>query len=375
MAGTQQILVPEYFPKSQCKCGACRSCCCKGWGVSVSRADYFRLLGMNCAASLRKRLDRAFSVLPDATPERYAGLNHDWRGRCWLQREDGYCALQRARGEAAIPDVCRLYPRGLRASFEGECACANSCERTLELLLEQREPLRFLRIEKPASLPDFQIGENSEEARRDRERRDRCVAILQNRRRSVPQRLMDLGELAGRASINSEPDHAEAFRLCALLLSELAGGSLSLKDYAGEVFALYGVPFAADSFKALSAAELAPAVEKYVRFSEEFAADFPVWAAFAEQVLVNHVFFAGFPGSAAAESIEKELAAFCAAYALTRFMAAAWTRDHRSTEALIDVCAAAFRFIEHGRFARNAPIVLREARALSPDGVAKLVLG
>ena len=88
MAEIQQILVPEYFPKFQCKCGACRSCCCKGWGVCVSRDDYFRLVGMNCTASLRKRLDRAFSVLADATPERYAGLNHDWRGRCYLQRED-----------------------------------------------------------------------------------------------------------------------------------------------------------------------------------------------------------------------------------------------------------------------------------------------
>ncbi|MDY4031898.1 MAG: flagellin lysine-N-methylase [Pyramidobacter sp.] len=375
MAGTQQILVPEYFPKFQCKCGACRSCCCSGWGVSVSRTDYFRLLGMNCTASLRKRLDRAFSVLPDATPERYAGLNHDWRGRCYLQREDGYCALQRERGEAAIPGVCRLYPRGLRAAFEGECACANSCERTLELLLEQREPLRFLLIEKPASLPDFRIGENPEAARRDRERRDRCLAILQDRCRSVPQRLMDLGALAEPVSASPEPDRAEAFRLCALLLSELAGGSLSLSGYASEVFALYGVPFAAGSFKAVSAAEFAPAVERYVRFSDEFAADFPVWPTFAEHLLVNHVFFAGFPASAATEAMKKELAAFCAAYALTRFMAVGWTREHRSAEALIDVCAAAFRFIEHGNFARNAPIVLREAGALSPDGVAKLALG
>ena len=59
MAEIQQILVPEYFPKFQCKCGACRSCCCKGWGVCVSRDDYFRLVGMNCTASLRKRLDVA----------------------------------------------------------------------------------------------------------------------------------------------------------------------------------------------------------------------------------------------------------------------------------------------------------------------------
>lgn len=375
MIGTQQILVPEYFPKFQCKCGTCRSCCCKGWGVSVSRTDYFRLVGMNCTASLRKRLDRAFSVLSDATPERYAGLNHDWRGRCYLQREDGYCALQRECGEAAIPDVCRLYPRGMRVVSGGECACANSCERTLELLLEQREPLRFLLIEKPASLPDFRIGENPEAGRRDRERRDRCLAILQDRRRSVPRRLMDLGELAGVAPAPPEPDRAEAFRLCALLLSELAGGSQSLSGYADEVFALYGVPFAADSFKAASAVEFAPAVERYVRLSEEFAADFPVWPTFAEHLLVNHVFFTGFPGSDAAEAMKKELAAFCAAYALTRFMAVGWTREHRGAEALIDVCAAAFRFIEHGNFARNAPIVLRGACALSPDGVAKLALG
>ena len=232
MAEIQQILVPEYFPKFQCKCGACRSCCCKGWGVCVSRDDYFRLVGMNCTASLRKRLDRAFSVLADATPERYAGLNHDWRGRCYLQREDGYCALQRERGEAAIPGVCRLYPRALRVSFEGECSCANSCERTLELLLEQREPLRFLLIEKPASLPDFRIGEDGERARRDRETRDRCLAVLQDRGCPVPRRLMNLGALAGLVPGEAEPDRAAAFRLCSLLIGELACVSPSLGDYA-----------------------------------------------------------------------------------------------------------------------------------------------
>lgn len=375
MAEIQQILVPEYFPKFQCKCGACRSCCCSGWGVCVSRDDYFRLVGMNCTASLRKRLDRAFSVLADATPERYAGLNHDWRGRCYLQREDGYCALQRERGEAAIPGVCRLYPRALRAAFEGECACANSCERTLELLLEQREPLRFLLIEKPASLPDFRVGEDGERARRDRETRDRCLAVLQDRGCPVPRRLMNLGALAGLVPGEAEPDRAAAFRLCALLMGELACDSPSLGDYAREVFALYGLPLDGEALKTAAAAELAPAVEKYVRFSEDFEAEFPEWPVFAEHLLVNHVFFTGFPGSDTAEAMKKELAAFCAAYALTRFMAVGWTREHRGAEALIDVCAAAFRFIEHGSFARNAPIVLREAGALSPDGVAKLALG
>ena len=116
-------------------------------------------------------------------------------------------------------------------------------------------------------------------------------------------------------------------------------------------------------------------MEKYVRFSEDFEAEFPEWPVFAEHLLVNHVFFCGFPCSAATESLRKELAAFCAVYALARFAAVGWTRAHRSAEALIDVCAAAFRFIEHGSFARNAPIVLREAGALSPDGVAKLALG
>ena len=118
MAEKQNMTVPEYYPKFQCKCGSCRSCCCAGWGVSISRDDYFRLESVQCSASLRRRLDRAFFLLPDATPERYAGLSHDWSGRCWLQREDGFCALQRTCGEASgVPALSPSISKGLSSGM------------------------------------------------------------------------------------------------------------------------------------------------------------------------------------------------------------------------------------------------------------------
>ncbi len=45
MKETHDFLVPDYFPRFACKMGECRAACCRGWPVSISMENYFRLLG------------------------------------------------------------------------------------------------------------------------------------------------------------------------------------------------------------------------------------------------------------------------------------------------------------------------------------------
>ncbi|MFR5795129.1 MAG: hypothetical protein ACLUI3_05890 [Christensenellales bacterium] len=70
----ESYLVPDYFPKFACKMGECRHPCCKGWPVSISTDDYFRLLSVSCGPAMRERLDNAVRVSLHPTPEAYAQI-------------------------------------------------------------------------------------------------------------------------------------------------------------------------------------------------------------------------------------------------------------------------------------------------------------
>ena len=106
--------VPSYYKDFVCKCGACRHTCCDGWGITISEAEYFRLLGAAFPDDLRRRLDSALTVLDDPSPERYAYLRPNYLGDCKMLTESGLCALHAVCGEDELPLICRLYPRSVK---------------------------------------------------------------------------------------------------------------------------------------------------------------------------------------------------------------------------------------------------------------------
>ena len=111
------FLVPDYYEDFRCKGGACRRTCCDGWGISVTQAEYFRLLGMDCPPDLRRRIDVAFHAPETPSPERFRLITPTWQGDCPMRAPDGLCALQCTCGEEALPAICRLYPRAPRTAF------------------------------------------------------------------------------------------------------------------------------------------------------------------------------------------------------------------------------------------------------------------
>ena len=80
----EPYLVPDYFPAFSCKMGACRRPCCEGWPISVSMKDYFRLMGADCSAELRRRLDSGLHLSLHPSEDAYAQI---------LPRYDGVCPL------------------------------------------------------------------------------------------------------------------------------------------------------------------------------------------------------------------------------------------------------------------------------------------
>lgn len=351
MAGAQELdegerglFVPDFYREFQCKCGACRRCCCDGWAVTVSQDEYFRLLGEDCSGELRRRLDEAFYVPRDAAPERYAVLNRDYLGRCHLRREDGLCALQAELGEAALPTVCRLYPRGIRAE-SGEAALANSCERVVELLARRAEPVRFERL-------DLGRDATGSEAPEKRALRMACVDILQRRDIGIRQRLLRLGAHLCHKEYRSAPF---ALRMEALL----------------EIARLYEEISPSIAGYCKNAAEAFEGRDECVfdDLSETLLQRFPYLNTLTEHLLVNHVFFTRFPYAQPDASAEEEFLALCGLFAFLRFLSTGNVEHLRTDEDLADLLADLFRVAEHTRFHHNVEVILRRRGMNGGEGL------
>ena len=249
-------LVPDYVPEFACKMGACRRPCCEGWPISMSTEDYFRLLGVPCGPAMRERLDNAVRVSLHPTPEAYAQIAPTWTGDCPLHLPDGRCAVHAMLGPNALPSVCRLYPRGIRVEDGNECSCANSCEAVIETMMRRKAPIRFVQTELDIQPPKAAKREFFfETVGRAQEIRLYFIRIMQEREKTLPQRLMKLGEalrqmenalkrkdekrvgeLLGGAELAAydlpqKPNRAHALNIACAMLERIDGQSGSVREH------------------------------------------------------------------------------------------------------------------------------------------------
>lgn len=373
MQEDQPYLVPDYYPAFACKQGACRTACCEGWPISFSMQDYFRLLSVPCSAELRRKLDSSMHLCDHPMPERYAQISPRWDGQCPLHLPDGRCAMHAELGEEMLSAVCRLYPRGVRNGEDRECSCANSCEAVIELLLDHPEPLRFIPFpiihnlpEPPPRLHFFHT------AGREQEIRLWLISFLQDRSYPLPRRLLLLGQalqavdealtsrdedrlnalLTGREAIHA-PESIDAghdqllagLNAAEQMLAIMDGGSRSIHDYGEAALAWFG--------------QGEGAFRRYQQAAEGLTALLPNAESWFEHMLVNHMYFVQFPFQDRPVPLKDEYLALCAVYALLRFLCLGWTAEHPTREDAVDVCAAAFRLIDHTDFDRFAAPILK----------------
>ena len=338
---TETVVVesPEYFQKFRCKCGECRSVCCRGWRISLSEAEYFRLMGLSCGAELRRALDEAFAVAGEPSEERYAYIAPDAQGSCRVLDEDGWCRLHRECGEGVQPAVCRLYPRSIKPGEVTEACCSGSCEAVIEALMALDHPLRFVTKELQVSAPRPDC-EPADKAKDDRRRH--CIALLQQPGEPLAERIRRIGAFLG---VREEADDALLLHRALLLLTELGAGSLSLRELA------VTVPRKLGAQSGVSGEVLA----RFLEMEAQARRALPESERWLEQSLVNHMYYAQFPYAGDGISPLAAYDGLCGAYVLLRLLTA-FARDEVS---FADLTAAAFRYIEHTDFYRNAHIVLR----------------
>ncbi len=384
----KEYLVPDYYEHFSCKMGACRSACCVGWPITFSLEDYFRLTGSECSPELRQRIDRGVRVELNPTPEAYAQIAPKYDGQCPMRLEDGRCAVHAELGEHALSQICRLYPRGIRAGADGcECSCASSCEAVLEMLFEHDEPIRFFRREMEAE-PPAQAARTVtfETLGRAQEIRLWLISIVQNRTLPLPQRLVSLGlALKQLEEVLHQKDPAALQKLLSSqwvqtlprfevnkshllfglekaekLVELLDARSRSLHDYGQEALDYFNrsdYPF-----------------ERYIVARLRFESRFPKWEIWFEHMLVNHMFFEQFPFQDRPDSLWDEFVAISAVYALLRLLCIGWLAHRKEENDFVDICAAAFRLIDHTAFDRYASRALRDLGCTTPQSVFDLIV-
>lgn len=390
MKETHEFLIPDYYPNFSCKMGACRAACCVGWPISISMQNYFHLLGLDCDKKLRDRLDCGLRMIDHPTKEEYARFEPRYDGNCPMRMEDGRCSLHAELGEEILPDVCRLYPRGIRAG-EGvfECSCANSCEAVLEMFFDREEPISFRFEKMTVQMPPIKQRKSFFETPDiEQNIRIHLTSIIQDRRMTLPQRLMCLGEVMNQMNIALEAKDGE------MLGRILAEKPLAERNAAEEKdvdtdhlrFGLQimekmieNLDSRSDSIRLCGEAALAyfgegdGAIDRYRMAKARFEEQFPRWEIFYEHMLVNHMFFSQFPFQDRPERLRQEYTALCAVYAIMRFLGLGCMAERGDGEALIDGMAAVYRLIEHSDFDRYASHLLFRLNCTSEEQLYDLL--
>ena len=94
---------PKYFDAFKCVADRCPDTCCAGWDVEIDDASAENY--KNESGGLKQYFDRHLTTDEDGY---IFSLEN---GRCPLLNENNLCRIQLEKGEAALCDTCRIFPR------------------------------------------------------------------------------------------------------------------------------------------------------------------------------------------------------------------------------------------------------------------------
>lgn len=368
-----KFLMPDYYSNFLCKMGACRTACCEGWPISLSVADYFKLLGIGCSPELRKSLDCGMHLAEHPIPEAYAQITPRYDGQCPMRMDDGRCGIQSELGEDALASVCRLYPRGFRLNNVRECSCANSCEAVLELLLHKAEPITFQHRNLSFSVPEIQsLPDSAEPIEKAQEIRLWLISLIQERKYPLNVRIMIIGKALERLedalkshdstqlgalirthdiespfSVQSQETLCRNLDKAKEILHYLTEGSASLTDY------------------------VSAAIDDYKEANHKFVQLLPKWELWFEHILVNHMFFTQFPFDYPPAALHDKFLALCVVYVLMRYLCLGC--NAKNITEIVDAVAAIFRLVDHTDFDRYAAHILKKMNCMGNTDIWQLL--
>lgn len=346
-------LVPDYYPAFACKCGDCRSTCCHGWAVTISKDEYQRLCALECTPDFRRKLDAAVNVRPGGKEDTFGHMIHDREDNCLLLREDGLCDLHRTLGEGVLPDVCRLYPRNPRSlAGRNELACSASCEAVTEKLMEGREALGFVEMEIPEA-PRFRIDLRPELY-------PRCLRALEIL--SEQERLSEGFTVLAEELFDAPAEEGESLapvRMLHSALRQFAGKNRVAGTQCIAALEYYGDLRPHQTISDEQAGEM---LRRYREGQAVLRSRLPHWDRQLRRLLLNHMFYNNFPHVGGSDDGLKALYGLSFVTAFVNVVLAGCTELWENETQAVDLLAPLFRLIEHSDFKYR---VVRTYRELS----------
>ncbi len=173
------LIYPSYYPAFRCVTSSCRHSCCVGWEIDIDTESLIKYQGIQ--GSFGDTLRNSIS---------YEGTPHFCLGggeRCPHLDENNLCRMILELGEESLCRICAEHPRFYNCKGKRrEVGLGLCCEAAAELILSYKEPVTL-------------VGDENSPGRRAfwyRHRRT-CFAAVQNRERSLLERMKVLLDLCG----------------------------------------------------------------------------------------------------------------------------------------------------------------------------------
>ena len=130
-----RYLKPHYYERFRCAADQCPDTCCAGWQIMIDEDAMERYM----------RMEGAFgSRLANGIDWR-EGCFLQYYGRCSMLNDSNLCDLVVEQGKESLCETCARYPRHVE-EYEGvrEWSLSLSCPVAAEIIVSEREPVRFL---------------------------------------------------------------------------------------------------------------------------------------------------------------------------------------------------------------------------------------
>lgn len=183
------LRVPSYYKTFQCIAEKCEHSCCIGWEIDIDddSFDYYKSI----SGTFGKRLCEEMK-----TQDGEHSFVLKKNGWCPFLNKDKLCDIYSELGEEALCEVCTEYPRFvIEYGNVREKALSISCEEAGRIIFSSMEKMHYEDI----VLPDMGIEDEEEPFEEDMEEfcshleeyRNHAVAILQNREKSIDERVKE----------------------------------------------------------------------------------------------------------------------------------------------------------------------------------------
>lgn len=144
------MTVPRYMEHFRCIGGVCPDTCCTGWRVYLDR-DTYALYQSVRQEPLRTRIHECVALGETGDSSRYGQIVFAAdSATCGMRTMDGLCAIQAELGEAALSNVCDVFPR-MSCQFGSrlEQSLSFSCPEAIRLALEIPDAMACCEVELP----------------------------------------------------------------------------------------------------------------------------------------------------------------------------------------------------------------------------------